>query len=142
MKADNRLSVFKHPTKKSMKKAFLFSLILLLPLLAGCTKTVQKAVDAGTGIGALEKKQQADKELAKINCIELCQAEFLKGTDLSDGPCLGNPIPGLEDWVCDVAHSPRQAVDNDPANQCSSYRFGQAKHFVEVDESCNFIKVY
>lgn len=121
-----------------MKKVFI--LILILPLLVGCTKTVQEAVDAGTGIGAIEKKLQADGELAKINCIELCQAKWLEGADLSNGPCLGNPIAGLENWVCDVAHQPRQAVDNKPTNQCSAFRTGQTKHFVEVDEDCNWIK--
>ncbi len=52
-----------------------------------------------------------------------------------------NPIPNLPDWVCDIAHSPRQSeIDDLPENQCSAYREGRAKHFVEVDMNCNLIR--
>ncbi len=71
-------------------------------------------------------------------CKQLCQQEKVK-RDLSNGPCLSNAI--AEDWVCDVAHSPRIEADNNPANQCSSYG-KEAHHFVEVDTDCNFIKEY
>ena len=72
-------------------------------------------------------------------CVELCKQAKAKGVDLSNGPCLSNSVvPG---WVCDVAHWPRQPVDNDPRNQCSA--FGKtAFHFVEVDENCSVIRVY
>jgi len=60
------------------------------------------------------------------------------GVDLSAGPCIGNPvIPG---WVADVAHDPRQPVDDDLANQCSTYRSGEAKHFIELDPAGNLIR--
>ncbi len=62
--------------------------------------------------------------------------------DLSDGPCLSNNLIGDSDWVCDVAHSPRQDVDNLPENQCETYRNGTATHFVEVDENCNLIRAH
>jgi len=75
-------------------------------------------------------------------CIALCQAEKAKGTDLSNGPCIGNPLKENSDWVCDVAHSPRTSADNQPENQCSAFMEGKAKHFVEVDEDCKVIKEY
>jgi len=81
-----------------------------------------------------------DVERAKLACIQECQKALNEGRDLSNGPCLSNKI--INDWVCDVAHSPRQDVDNDPANQCEAFRKGQAHHFVEVDPDCNFIKAY
>lgn len=62
------------------------------------------------------------------------------GADMSAGPCLSNEI--TPDWVADVVHNPRQAVDNLPANQCSAYREGKAHHFVELDTEGNFIKAY
>jgi len=43
--------------------------------------------------------------------------------------------------VCDVAHQPRQDVDNDRKNQCDAYHDGRASHFVEVDPTCAFIEV-
>jgi len=71
--------------------------------------------------------------------MEFCEASTL---DLSDGPCLSddNPEWAIENWVCDVAHSPREAIDNLPENQCREFREGIASHFVEVDPNCKFIK--
>ncbi len=43
-------------------------------------------------------------------------------------------------WVCDVAHSPREDVDNLPENQCREFGEGKANHFVEVNPNCEFIK--
>jgi hypothetical protein len=59
------------------------------------------------------------------------------GVDMSRGPCLGVIKPG---WVADVAHDPRQPVDDDPANQCPQYRSGEADHFVELDSDGEFIR--
>lgn len=72
-------------------------------------------------------------------CIEECKSR--KDTeDFTKGPCLSNEIaPG---WVCDIAHDPRQDIDNKPENQCSAYREGKAQHFVELNENCNIIKVH
>jgi hypothetical protein len=46
----------------------------------------------------------------------------------------------LPDWVADIAHRPRQAVDEDPANQCEAIRSGDAHHFVELDPDGNLIR--
>lgn len=77
---------------------------------------------------------------AKTKCTDLCeQALFtMRQEELENGPCLSNEVaPG---WVCDIAHSPRQDVDNNASNQCSAFREGRATHFVEVDTNCRFIK--
>jgi hypothetical protein len=55
------------------------------------------------------------------------------GQDLSAGPCISESLPTLPDWVADVAHDPRQPVDDEPANQCQRYRSGEAHHFVELN---------
>src|SRR4051812_40128921 len=61
------------------------------------------------------------------------------GVDFKDGPCLSNAIiPG---WVLDIAHDPRQPVDDLPENQCSAFREGSVKHFVELDPEGNVIRV-
>jgi hypothetical protein len=52
-----------------------------------------------------------------------------RGVDRSRGPCLGVIKEG---WVVDVAHDPRQDVDDEPENQCEAYRSGEADHFVEL----------
>lgn len=105
------------------------ALISILILFSGCIQ--QHGADAG---GAAK----TTAELASEECMQLCESEMQKGTDLSTGPCLSNEI--TKGWVCDVAHSPRAAVDNVAGNQCSA--FGKtASHFVEVDEGCKVIKV-
>lgn len=78
----------------------------------------------------------------RARAVEAAKAAYEQavaaGVDLSSGPCIGDPvIPG---WVADVAHDPREAVDDDPANQCASYRSGESKHFVELDPDGNLIR--
>jgi hypothetical protein len=60
-----------------------------------------------------------------------------RGVDMSQGPCLGVIKKG---WVADVAHDPRQKVDDDPANQCEAFRSGEATHFVELDPQGSLIR--
>ncbi len=83
------------------------------------------------------KKETGGSVIEK--CISLCEEAREKGIDLSKGPCLSNNLaPG---WVCDVAHWPREAVDNDPENQCSEYG-KSAWAFVEVGPDCKPIRVW
>lgn len=91
-----------------------------------------------SGCVGQNKVLATEEEQAIDACIRLCKSKLQNGTDLSNGPCLSNEI--IINWVCDVAHSPRETVDNQPENQCSSYKHSIAKHFVEVDQNCNFIK--
>jgi hypothetical protein len=73
--------------------------------------------------------------------IRLAKAAYTKakteGVDMRRGPCLGVIAPG---WVADVAHDPRQPVDDEPENQCEAYRSGEADHFVELDPEGNYIR--
>lgn len=73
-------------------------------------------------------------------CVNLCGDALSGGRDLSSGPCLSDRV--LDDWVCDVAHSPRADVDDLPENQCGAFRDGVARHFVEVDLNCSVLRVY
>lgn len=73
------------------------------------------------------------------------QAQYLfiitqkQGVDFSTGPCLSNAL--LPDWVADIAHNPRVALDDLPENQCSAYVQGTVKHFVELDIGGSLIRV-
>ncbi|MCS7106127.1 MAG: hypothetical protein NZ942_02335 [Candidatus Aenigmarchaeota archaeon] len=78
-----------------------------------------------------------EAETAKEACIKACMEAKAKERNLKDGPCLSNKI--IENWVCDVAHNPRQHVDDLEENQCQEYG-KSAQHFVEVDPNCNFIR--
>ncbi|MBU1165155.1 hypothetical protein KKA15_06390 [Patescibacteria group bacterium] len=87
-------------------------------------------------------KGDAEETIARAKCIELCKVKTIESSEayFNLGPCLSGQI--IPDWACDVAHNPRQAVDNDPVNQCPEFIAGQAHHFVEVDINCNFINSY
>lgn len=61
----------------------------------------------------------------------LYKSKVQRGEDLSNGPCLSDAL--LPGWVLDIAHNPRIAIDDLPENQCSSFREGRTKHFVELD---------
>ncbi len=59
--------------------------------------------------------------------------------NLANGPCLSNDLrPG---WVVDIVHNPRGDLDNLPENQCQAYLEGRARHFVELDQSGNVVRV-
>jgi nitrous oxide reductase accessory protein NosL len=106
---------------------FACAIILISLWLAGCTQS------DGTDTQNLAMKAERD-------CKDLCNMAILAGNDLSRGPCLANSI--VTDWSCDIAHNPRDIVDDKPENQCSSFRGGNTHHFVELDIKCNLIRKY
>lgn len=96
------------------------------------------AVDILTGAADIKIKQKADKDLAVAKAQELWRAKFYAEEDLSAGSCLSNDL--IPDWVADIAHNPRQDIDDLPQNQCSAFREGKAHHFVELDPEGNIIR--
>lgn len=82
------------------------------------------------------------QELVVSVCVQACREALDAGQDLDAGPCLLDPIPENPKWVCDVAHDPRQPVDNLRENQCDAWHAGTAEHFVEVTPTCDFIRAY
>ncbi|MFC1721578.1 hypothetical protein ACFL0Z_01545 [Patescibacteria group bacterium] len=127
-----------------MRKLLICLTIILVSGLfvgAGCDadkEAAEQAVEKVTGVEAVEIKQEASRDLAIARCQELYFQKVALAEDMSDGPCLSEKI--VEDWVCDVVHEPRQAVDNETANQCVSYRNGTIGHFVELDINGELIK--
>ena len=106
-----------------MENASILALLLMfLILVSGCVQT------------------QSNEENATSLCQKICNSKLSE--NISNGPCLSDSNANwtVNDWVCDVAHSPRQSVDDLPENQCSAYRSGEAHHFDEVDTNCNLIK--
>jgi hypothetical protein len=93
---------------------------------------------AGCGGGSGSSQSETDEAMAAAQTA--FQQAKSSGTDLDRGPCIAEQLPGLPDWAADVAHQPRQPVDNDPANQCTSYRSGQTHHFVELAPDGQIIK--
>jgi hypothetical protein len=88
---------------------------------------------AGCGGGADDNERERAIAAAHVAYEEAAAA----GTDFADGPCLGVV---LDNWVADVAHDPREEVDDRPENQCEAYRSGEAEHFVELDPEGELIR--
>jgi len=105
------------------KIVFILILIIFVVSISGCTK----------------KSSEANIDSLKDECISACKNALTKGMNLTDGPCLLNPMSDPH-WVCDVAHSPREPVDNLKENQCSAYG-RTADHFIEVNPECKIIRI-
>lgn len=71
------------------------------------------------------------------SALNLYLAKKQQGVDFTNGPCLGKIA---DDWVLDIAHSPRQPVDDKRENQCEDFNTGSAHHFIELDPVGNLIR--
>jgi hypothetical protein len=89
---------------------------------------------AACGGGPSESEQEAAIAAARQAYDEAVE----QGVDMSNGPCLGVI---MNNWVADVAHDPREDIDDERANQCEAYRQGEADHLVELDPDGNVIRV-
>ena len=103
---------------------------------AWSAQTTACVQSASSNANALPPQGEGAAFEASRQCVGLCETEKAKGRNLSAGPCLSNQI--TPDWVCDVAHDPRQDVDNLEQNTCPAFGV-TAQHFVEVDENCRVI---
>jgi hypothetical protein len=83
-------------------------------------------------------EEQRDRAIAAAK--QTYQEAVSQGEDLDVGPCIAEELPGLPDWVADVAHDPRQDIDDEPKNQCQRYREGEASHFVELTAAGEVIR--
>jgi hypothetical protein len=96
-----------------------------------------------TACGGGDDQPSQSERLQAIGQAQVAfQQAKVAGRDLSVGPCIAEtlPAPGLDDWVADVAHDPRQSVDDEPQNQCQRYRDGDAHHFVELSPTGQLIR--
>lgn len=122
-----------------LARTILFTLTMTLSLvtLAGCANKTEKASTVPTSNlakGAQIAKIPAEALKGALNAFTKAKEE---GTDLANGPCLGTITP---DWVLDIAHNPRQAVDDKKENQCPDYLDGKAHHFIEMDANGQLIR--
>ncbi len=98
--------------------------------------TAVALVAAGCGGEASDDERTGAIEAAQ----QVYETAAQGGADLDAGPCIAEELPGYADWVADIAHDPREPVDDNPANQCARFRDGEASHFVELDPEGELIK--
>lgn len=79
-----------------------------------------------------------DRQEATERALEAYRQKKTTSDSLEQGPCLTETL--MPDWVADIAHNPRQPVDDQPENQCQSYLEGKTHHFVELDPQGNIIR--
>ena len=115
-----------------MKKLLILGASMIT--LSGCVPWAQTVTQP------LETTKNLQQEIAISKAKETFQLKKAEGLNMNSGPCLENEL--MPDWVLDVVHNPRQAIDDKPENQCAAFRDGKAHHFVELDTTGNIIKMY
>lgn len=95
---------------------------------------------AAAGCGGGDDVSHDERSRAIGAAQQAYQQAVTRGDDLETGPCIAETLPDLADWVADIAHDPREDVDDDPANQCERYRQGDASHFVELNPDGELIR--
>lgn len=72
-----------------------------------------------------------------IDCVnELYNKARDEGMNFSS-QCLGS----CGDYAVDVVRVPRTSDDNKPENQCTDFREGKIKHFIELDKNGAIVRV-
>lgn len=97
-------------------------------------------VAAGCGGGSDSSGGSSDQAKAIAEAKTAFQEAQSQRQNLSAGPCIAQQLPSLPDWAADIAHNPREPVDDQPMNQCQSYRDGQTHHFVELTPTGQLIR--
>jgi len=118
------------------KLAILFSVFPFLIIIGGIACAPRSLPQQNSGSPLIKGDESRAIEAAQKIFSEKRGA----GIDMADGPCLSGAI--IPDWAADVAHYPRQPVDDLSANQCQSFRDGEVGHFVELDTEGKFLRAY
>ena len=123
--------IVKGDTIKYMPKYILVLLVLIVILITAYLTLVFN-VDLSNAVS------KSEIDTAVNQAKHLYRQEKEKNRDFSNGPCLSNAL--MPSWVMDIVHNPRLPMDDFEGNQCSSYREGRSKHFVELDVDGNLIR--
>ena len=92
-----------------------------------------------------EESKSSGKKITSFEEDLVQQAQQLynqqknKNKDFTNGPCVSDSL--ASNWVVDIAHDPRQAIDDLPENQCPAFISGKIKHFIELDPEGNLIRI-
>lgn len=128
---DQILNLFMQPAVQTRVKMLIgFSVVLgaiLVALLLPFLPTL-------TFSSAKQEREEATKK-----ALAIYRQQKAANVSFEDGPCIAEQL--IPDWVADIVHNPRQPVDEQPENQCQSYREGKAHHFVELSPEGTIIRV-
>jgi hypothetical protein len=117
--------VYASPSRRHLVAAAALAVLALASLASACGGDRAPAGESDRAIAA---------------AMDAYENAKTKNLDLEVGPCIAERLPGLDDWVADIAHDPRQGVDEEPENQCRRFRDGEATHFVELTPDGELIR--
>jgi hypothetical protein len=83
---------------------------------------------------------EEERDRAITAAKQAYRGAIARGENLDVGPCIAENLPRLPEWVADVAHDPREGIDDASENQCRRYRAGEASHFVELTPDGELIR--
>jgi hypothetical protein len=83
---------------------------------------------------------EEERDRAITAAKQAYRGAIARGENLDVGPCIAENLPRLPEWVADVAHDPREGIDDASENQCRRYRDGEAAHFVELTPDGELIR--
>ncbi|OGE32911.1 hypothetical protein A3C59_01765 [Candidatus Daviesbacteria bacterium RIFCSPHIGHO2_02_FULL_36_13] len=106
-----------------MPKKFLFTITLIVIVV-----TAYLTLLVNFRLSTVSKN---DIDTAVNQAKHLYNLKKSRGESFENGLCLSDAL--LPNWVVDIVHHPRLAIDELPENQCPSLVEGRAKHFVELD---------
>ena len=117
--------------------ATIIAVFLLLAYLAFFQKKAVAPTDFTVPATSPQVSVLKPEDEALKNALNLYITKKQEGVDFTFGPCLGKIA---DDWVADIAHNPRQPVDDKRENQGADFREGRAHHFIELDPEGNLIR--
>lgn len=105
----------------------LLVLVAVVALAAGCDRDS-------------DETSNDERQRAIDAAMEIYASEAAGGTDFSSGPCIADELEDVPGWSVDIAHDPREEIDNQAENQCQAYRDGRTEHFVELTPEGELIR--
>lgn len=106
-------------------------------ILSGCWVMDFNARMANKLVPSTDMNREVIIEEAQALAVQ--KKKMYSESEWAKGPCLGKVN---DEWVVDIAHNPRIAIDDNPDNQCVDFAEGKVKHFVELTPDGKLIKTY
>lgn len=118
-----------------MPKNPLFFIVLIIILLYATFIYLMRPEDNGEYV--VGKSLESDRAVNQAK--HFYGLRKASGESFANGPCLSDAL--MPNWVADIVHNPREAIDDQTAYQCPSFLEGKAQHFVELDMEGNVVRV-
>ncbi|KKR08613.1 MAG: hypothetical protein UT32_C0001G0133 [Parcubacteria group bacterium GW2011_GWC2_39_14] len=125
---------------KQIGKVIVYSVIfIMIVFAAGMLITRIPTSTKQEDVKSSSKKITSFEEDLVEQAQQIYAQKKAKNVDFKNGSCLSDSLAST--WVVDIAHDPRQAIDDLPENQCPSFISGKTQHFIELDPDGQLIRL-